>query len=139
MAKDIFHDAVKHALEKDGWTITHEHYPLRDKERDMRYDIDLYAEKLIAAQRGPDKIAVEVKSLLQPSLTYEFHGLLGKFLIYLHGINLIEPDRKLYVAIPLFAWNKISQMKGLMEIITIYQVKIIIFKSNSETIVQWIK
>jgi hypothetical protein len=23
MAKDIFHDTVKKALEKDGWTITH--------------------------------------------------------------------------------------------------------------------
>lgn len=26
-AKDIFHDCVKHALIKDGWTITHD--PLR--------------------------------------------------------------------------------------------------------------
>lgn len=22
MAKDLFHDVVRHALEKDGWTIT---------------------------------------------------------------------------------------------------------------------
>ena len=139
MAKDFFHDAVKHALEKDGWTITQEHFPLRDKEKDMRYDVDLFAEKLIAAERGPDKIAVEVKSLIQPSLTYEFHGVLGKFLVYLYGLSHYDPSRKLYLAIPLFAWNKISNMKGLMEIIEIYQLKIIVFKPNTETIVSWIE
>ncbi|BAZ16973.1 XisH protein [Calothrix sp. NIES-4071] len=26
--KDLFHDTVKRALEKDGWTITHEQLPL---------------------------------------------------------------------------------------------------------------
>ena len=139
MAKDIFHDSVKHALEKDGWTITHEFYPIRDKIRDMRYDIDLAAERLIAAEKGIEKIAVEVKSLLQPSLSYEFHGVLGKFLIYLHGLQFQEPDRKLYVAIPTFAWSKISHMQGLMEIIEIYRVKIIVFKPNTETIISWIE
>ena len=33
MAKDIFHDAVKYALEKDGWTITHDPYLLKNKQR----------------------------------------------------------------------------------------------------------
>lgn len=139
MAKDIFHDAAKHALEKAGWTITHEFYPIRDKIRDIRYDIDLAAERVIAAEKGAEKIAVEVKSLLQPSLTYEFHAVLGKFLVYLHGLKHQEPERVLYVAIPLFAWNKISQMPGLMEVIEIYQVRIIVFKPNTETIVTWIE
>lgn len=29
VAKDLFHDAVKRALEKDGWTITHDPLFLR--------------------------------------------------------------------------------------------------------------
>ena len=28
MAKDLYHDAVKAALETDGWTITHDPYYL---------------------------------------------------------------------------------------------------------------
>lgn len=28
-ARDAFHDAVRHALEKDGWTITHDPFPIR--------------------------------------------------------------------------------------------------------------
>ncbi len=29
MAKDLFHDTVKRALQKEGWRITHDPYPLR--------------------------------------------------------------------------------------------------------------
>jgi hypothetical protein len=105
----------------------------------MRYDIDLFAEKLIAAEKASEKIAIEVKSLIQPSLTYEFHGVLGKFLVYLYGLSHFDPERKLYLAIPIFAWNKISKMKGLMEIIELYQVNIIVFKPNTETIITWIR
>jgi XisH protein len=31
MAKDIFHNTVKTALQKDGWIITHDPYKLRLK------------------------------------------------------------------------------------------------------------
>ena len=46
-AKDIFHHLVKHALEKEGWRITHEQYHLKVDDRDMY--IDLAAEKLLVA------------------------------------------------------------------------------------------
>ncbi|MEH2158944.1 element excision factor XisH family protein [Nostoc sp.] len=29
MAKDLYHEQVKRALEKDGWQITHDPYELR--------------------------------------------------------------------------------------------------------------
>ncbi len=29
MAKDLFHEAVKVALQKDGWEITHDPYKLK--------------------------------------------------------------------------------------------------------------
>ncbi len=64
-AKDIFHDAVKSALQKDGWTITND--PLYLKLGDDQLRVDLAAERLIAAEREQEKIAVEVKSFLAPS------------------------------------------------------------------------
>jgi hypothetical protein len=46
MAKDIFHDTVRKALEKDGWKITHDPYRLR-------YGIvDVYAYYLRSQSRG---------------------------------------------------------------------------------------
>lgn len=50
MAKDIYHNHVKEALEKDGWIITADPYILNYA--DTRFDVDLGAEKLIEATKG---------------------------------------------------------------------------------------
>lgn len=71
-AKDTFHDAVKNALIKDGWTITDD--PLYLSFGGVDLYVDLGAEKLIAAQKDEQKIAVEIKSFMQTSFTYEFHA-----------------------------------------------------------------
>ena len=57
--KDLFHDAVKRALEKDGWTITDD--PFTIKFADARLFADIGAEKLFAAEKDAQKVAVEVK------------------------------------------------------------------------------
>ena len=57
------HDAVKNALVKDGWEITHD--PLRVQWRKTRIlQIDLGATMLLAALKDARKIAVEVKSFI---------------------------------------------------------------------------
>ncbi|MEH1906153.1 MAG: element excision factor XisH family protein [Nostoc sp.] len=61
-ALDIFHDVVKHALEKDGWLITNDPLFRRFGELDMY--IDLGAEKILAAEPDEEKIAVQVKSFV---------------------------------------------------------------------------
>jgi len=64
-AKDIYHDTVKKALEKDGWIITKDPLKLTVGSRSLY--VDLGAEKLIAAEKENQKIAVEIKSFLNPS------------------------------------------------------------------------
>ncbi len=66
MAKDFIHEIVKVALVADGWTITHD--PYRLDTYNPAWEIDLGAEKIIAAEKGPEKIAVEAKSFLEVSL-----------------------------------------------------------------------
>jgi hypothetical protein len=70
MAKDLFHDIVKLALIAEGWEITHDPFPV--DYGDVQMQIDLGAERLLAAQRDSEKIAVEVKSFThpQPSLSF---------------------------------------------------------------------
>jgi len=63
--KDRFHQTVRTALEKQGWTITHDPLPL--KVGTLKLEVDLGAEKLIAAEKENQKIAVEVKSFLRAS------------------------------------------------------------------------
>lgn len=80
VAKDIFHNAVKRALKKDGWTITDDPFFLRFGGLEMY--IDLGAEQLFADERGNEKIAVEVKSFIGSSAATEFDAALGQFLKY---------------------------------------------------------
>lgn len=77
MAKDLFHEDVKKALEADGWTITHDPYPL--KAGGIAMEIDLAAVKVLAAEKGEKKIAVEVKSFLSKSKLYDFYVAKGQY------------------------------------------------------------
>ncbi len=64
-ARDAYHQIVRTALEKESWQITHD--PLRLVLGRRKGYVDLVAEKLLAAQRGTRKIAVEIKSFLGAS------------------------------------------------------------------------
>ncbi len=63
-AKDLYHGVVKTALIKDGWTITHDPYTLSAGFKDAFVDIG--AERTLAAERGNERIAVEIKSFQGP-------------------------------------------------------------------------
>ncbi len=80
MGKDIFHNAVKAALQKDGWTITHDPYSLAVGGVEMY--IDLGAEQLLGAERDDTRIAVEIKSFIGTSPISEFHTAHGQFIDY---------------------------------------------------------
>lgn len=75
MAKDKFHDAVKNALIKEGWTVTDD--PLFLQFGGVDLFVDLGAEKIIAAQKENQKIAVEIKTFLGYSVVTEFHLAVG--------------------------------------------------------------
>ena len=60
-AHDIFHDAVKHALEKEGWLITHD--PLSLQIGGVEMYIDLGAEQLIAAEKHGEKVQSKLRAL----------------------------------------------------------------------------
>lgn len=59
-ARDIYHDTVKTALEKEGWIITDDPLTLRFGGRQLM--VDLGAEHLLAAEKEGQRIAVEIKS-----------------------------------------------------------------------------
>ncbi len=101
------------------------------------YEIDLGAEKLLEAEKGSEKIAVEIKSFLKTSLVNEFHGVLGQYLVYREGLLRLAPNRKLYLAIPYFADLRLEEHKFLQELIKQYDIKIVVFDTENHIIVQW--
>jgi hypothetical protein len=97
-AKDIFHDAVKNALEKEQWIITDD--PLFIRCFGVEFYIDLGAEKIIGAEKEGRKIALEIKNFIGTSAISEFHKAVGQFLNYRLALKHQEPDRSLYLAVP---------------------------------------
>ena len=136
MAKDFYHEAVKRALEKDGWRITHDPYKLRLGR--IGYEVDLGAEKLLAAEREGTKIAVEVKSFRGPSDINEFHRAVGQFVDYLVILELVEPERVLYLAIPEDVWNDFFQEVAIQRAIQRIHARLIIFNPEDQSISKWI-
>ena len=76
MAKDIYHEIVRVALEKDDWSITADPYKLLMTNR-RPLQVDLAAEKMIAAEKGATKIAVEIKSFLSDSFMRDWYTAVG--------------------------------------------------------------
>jgi hypothetical protein len=62
--------------------------------------IDIGAERVIAAERGVEKIAVEVKSFLEPSRIRAIEIAVGQYAFYRTLLEISEPDRRLYLAVP---------------------------------------
>lgn len=134
-AKDIFHQTVKLALENQGWSITDD--PLYINFAEVELYIDLGAEKLLAAEKNNEKIAVEIKTFLNPSAISEFHKVVGQFLNYRFALKAEDPDRVLYLAIPLEIYDTFFARRFVQLIIQEYQIKLIVFDSAKEEIVQW--
>ncbi|MEB3280686.1 MAG: XisH family protein [Lyngbya sp.] len=136
-ARDFFHDVVKQALKKEGWKITHD--PLSISFGGVDMSIDLGAEKLIAAEKDNQKIAVEVKSFLENSSAIsEFHTALGQFINYRGALRREEPERTLYLAVPLIAYNTFFRLEFTELMVNENQVKLVIYDTESEVIIEWI-
>lgn len=134
--RDRFHDAVKQALQKDGWVITHDPLPL--VVGSLRLEVDLGAEKLILAQKQNQKIAVEVKSFLRTSKITDFYNAFGQFLPYKVALRRVEPDREIYLAVPDTAYNVLFREILIQDLLQEYPVKIIVYSPEKEEINQWI-
>jgi len=138
MAKDLHHIIVRKALEKDGWTITHDPYLIRRMNR-KPYEVDLGAEKFIAAERESETIAVEIKSFLGSSMTYDFHAAFGQYGVYRFFMDERDSNRQLFLAIPEEAFQTFFLTPDIEAICDHFKVKLLVYNSIQEEIVTWIK
>jgi XisH protein len=138
MARDKFHNNVREGLIKEGWRVTAEQ--LRIDLDETFVEIDLMAEMILVAERADEKIAVEVKSFLGASIMSEFHGAVGQFLDYRTALEEVEPERVLFLAVPVDVWeHKVFQGRFIQKRLQMENIKLIIFDPFINTIVSWRK
>ena len=135
-AKDIYHNTVRTALEKDGWTITND--PLTLEIGDRSLFVDLGAEKILAAEKEGRKIAVEVKSFLSISPVHDLEEALGQYIVYEDILELSEPERNIYLAVREEVYLDIFSEPLGQVLLRKKRLKLIVFDSSREIIIRWI-
>lgn len=134
--RDIYHDAVKNALAKDGWTITHDPLMLSIGLQDMY--VDLGASRVLAAERGEERIAVEVKSFVGRSAVADLQQAMGQYLLYRTVLARQEPERALYLAVPTEAYEGIFSSALGRVALEDYQIRLIVCDPDGEVIERWL-
>lgn len=135
-AKDLFHSHVVNALKREGWTITDD--PLSIKWMGRTLQIDLGAERVIAAVKGAEQIAVEIKSFISPSPIEDLRDAVGQFLLYVVALEGAQSPRTLYLAIRDDVYEEVFALPEGQALCAKAQLKLIVFNADREEIVQWI-
>lgn len=136
-ALDRHHNAVRNALVKDGWTITHDPLTLELDERKLY--IDIGAERLIGAEKGVRKIAVEVKSFTGASDISDLHNAVGQYVVYRMALRRVEPERELLLAVPQpIVVNQFQTRELWKAFLTDENGKIFGYDAEQQEIKQWL-
>jgi XisH protein len=135
-AKDLYHNTVRTALEKDGWTITND--PLTLEIGDRSLFVDLGAEKILAAEKQGRKIAVEVKSFVGASPVHDLEEAVGQYIVYEDILELSQPERNIYLAIREEVYLDIFSEPIGQLLLNKKRLKLIVFEPSKEIIVRWI-
>jgi len=136
-ARDLYHDTVVRALVADGWTITND--PLRIGYGGQNFFVDLgAAREAIAAEKAGRKIAVEIKSFLSRSVVRDLEAAVGQYNLYRDILMETDPERALYLAVTAEIYDKLFAEKYGQFVIKRQQLKLVVFDSQQERIVEWI-
>jgi len=128
--KDTYHDALIHALVKDGWTILREQYKLPVGTR--RLWIDVHAAK------AEQIILVEIKGFeTSPSSVEELADALGQYVMYQVGLAANKITVPLYLAVPEAAYEGILSEELGRLIRQHSDMKLLVFDPNREVITKW--
>ncbi|NJM49240.1 MAG: fatty-acid oxidation protein subunit alpha [Alkalinema sp. RU_4_3] len=133
-ARDVFHEAVKQALIKDGWRNIE---PMTLRYDLTKLEIDLAADRFFAAQKANTQIAVEVKSFGAPSVVYEFHQAIGQYVNYRMVLRRVQPERIPYLSLSVEVYERAFKSDFFRDSLEEHRVNLILVDALSQEIVTW--
>lgn len=96
------------------------------------------AEKLIAAEKSNQKIAVEIKSFIGASRVDDLEKALGQYILYNEILQEKQAQRILYLAIKQSAYEEIFEEPIGKLLLKRNLLNLLVFDETEETILQWI-
>jgi hypothetical protein len=134
---DAYHDSVRNALEKDGWTVTHDPFTIRLE--DVKFYVDLAAEKVIATNEETRKVAIEIKVFGGLSFLNEFEKAVGQYLIYRQFLDELFPERILFLAVSAAVFEESFSLPSIQAVVARQEIKLLVFNHETEEITKWIE
>lgn len=135
-ARDKYHEATKNAIIKMGWVITHDPYMI--ELLNTTASIDLGAERLLAAEKDSDKIAIEVKTFKEPSWVYDFHLALGQYFNYSRALKKLDKDRFLYLSVTEEVYLGFFLKSDVQDALKDFKISLIVINTTTESVVEWL-
>ncbi len=122
----------------DQWIITDD--PLRISFGVRKIFVDLGAERsLLAAERGAEKIAVEVKSFVGVSLMNDLENAIGQYVVYRTYLHEVEPGRTLYLAVDAETYTEVFLDFAGTVLLDANQIRLIVVDTLNGVVTQWIR
>jgi hypothetical protein len=134
MARDKYHQPIKESLELAGWLV-YENQRLRFGAHNL--NIDLIAH-LITADRGMEKIAVEVKDFSSFMPMGRVYEAIGQCLVYKGILQRADPERQLYMGISQAAARILFREMNIQIIVDDYGLRFLIVNIKERRIVEWL-
>jgi len=135
--QDAYHSSVRKALEKDGWTVTHDPFTIRLE--DVKFYVDLAAEKMIEADGETRKVAIEIKVFGGLSFLNEFEKAVGQYLIYKQFLGELFPERILFLAVSNDVFEESFALPSIKAVVAKQEIKLLIFNHEIEELIKWVE
>ena len=134
--KDTIHDAVRAALENDGWTVTDDPFLIRFE--DVKFYADIKAEKKAESDSEKQCIVIEVKSFLHRSPVHNLEEAVGQYRVYKQVLEEVAPEIEIYLAIGHEVYQQTFQKRAFQAIIRGQEIKMLVVDTVRRKIVTWI-
>jgi virulence-associated protein VapD len=92
----------------------------------------------IGAEKGEQRIAVEVQSFLNRSVVRDLEEAVGQYEIYRTVLARSEPDRLLYLAVPRYTFETVLAEQFGQLILSELHLRLLVFNDQQERVIQWI-
>lgn len=135
-ARDLLHMPFRAALEKSGWTVTHDPWLVQWENADLY--VDLAAERPHPRSGQLEQAAFEIKGLDGRSFIEDLRNALGQYLLYQSVAERTSPERQLWMAITENAFYDLFE-EGIGALIRErFDLRIVMFDPDQQEIIQWL-
>lgn len=124
-------------MHNDGWTITHD--PLTIRLEDVKFYVDLAAEKTIESKGEVRKVAIEIRVFGGLSFLNEFEKAVGQYLIYRQFLGDLFPERILFLAVSSAIYEESFSLPLIQAVVARQEIKLLVFNPETEEIIKWIE